>query len=257
MILIFFTCFFFFFNDTATTEIYTLSLHDALPISRQRHHSVFGALPDPRGPRDRDLRRGVERGNRPGAGLPAGQGRVGLHAAGQEPGRRGGVHAGAAEHGPVVRAGAHDRAAVRPRYESADRLPLSPGPARPLSVQHVSGPVGLQPGAGQGGGAVGRGTRPAEWVRHLGHEGIQAPVGLQIGSPDACRGTGMPCTYVRLRPYLPAILSHSPGRITLPMVIPFALSSAVSPTPYSRAIELTVSPATTRCRPAALPPPRT
>src|SRR5258708_21868361 len=28
-------CYFiFFFNDTATTEIYTLSLHDALPISR-------------------------------------------------------------------------------------------------------------------------------------------------------------------------------------------------------------------------------
>src|SRR2546426_7891038 len=26
----------FFFNDTATTEIYTLSLHDALPISRPR-----------------------------------------------------------------------------------------------------------------------------------------------------------------------------------------------------------------------------
>src|SRR2546430_15686371 len=34
--------FFFFFNDTATTEIYTLSLHDALPI-------CFGAriLPPP------------------------------------------------------------------------------------------------------------------------------------------------------------------------------------------------------------------
>src|SRR2546426_9959972 len=42
--------FFFFFNDTATTEIYTLSLHDALPIShfpggpqrvrfRRRHHA--------------------------------------------------------------------------------------------------------------------------------------------------------------------------------------------------------------------------
>src|SRR3989454_7065004 len=29
--------FFFFFNDTATTEIYTLSLHDALPI-----YSMFG-----------------------------------------------------------------------------------------------------------------------------------------------------------------------------------------------------------------------
>src|SRR5947208_8213396 len=28
-------CSFFFFNDTATTEIYTLSLHDALPISAQ------------------------------------------------------------------------------------------------------------------------------------------------------------------------------------------------------------------------------
>src|SRR6266704_5712403 len=27
-------CLFFFFNDTATTEIYTLSLHDALPIYR-------------------------------------------------------------------------------------------------------------------------------------------------------------------------------------------------------------------------------
>src|SRR2546425_3298298 len=27
--------FVFFFNDTATTEIYTLSLHDALPISRR------------------------------------------------------------------------------------------------------------------------------------------------------------------------------------------------------------------------------
>src|SRR2546430_744728 len=30
---------FFFFNDTATTEIYTLSLHDALPISGVRTHA--------------------------------------------------------------------------------------------------------------------------------------------------------------------------------------------------------------------------
>src|SRR5574340_675550 len=30
--------FFFFFNDTATTEIYTLSLHDALPISSLAPH---------------------------------------------------------------------------------------------------------------------------------------------------------------------------------------------------------------------------
>src|SRR6266511_6158072 len=34
MLLTFLFCFFFFFNDTATTEIYTLSLHDALPIAR-------------------------------------------------------------------------------------------------------------------------------------------------------------------------------------------------------------------------------
>src|SRR5690242_21621119 len=33
MILLVVFSFFFFFNDTATTEIYTLSLHDALPIS--------------------------------------------------------------------------------------------------------------------------------------------------------------------------------------------------------------------------------
>src|SRR3989442_14631320 len=59
--------FFFFFNDTATTEIYTLSLHDALPIFatpdgeevRERHGDVLGReldrhLPDlerPRGDR--------------------------------------------------------------------------------------------------------------------------------------------------------------------------------------------------------------
>src|SRR6266852_7927458 len=39
--------FFFFFNDTATTEIYTLSLHDALPIRRAQlraHHSATHLL---------------------------------------------------------------------------------------------------------------------------------------------------------------------------------------------------------------------
>src|SRR2546422_8570407 len=39
--------FFFFFNDTATTEIYTLSLHDALPIFvRVRSAQPVRALPD-------------------------------------------------------------------------------------------------------------------------------------------------------------------------------------------------------------------
>src|SRR2546427_7520739 len=32
---------FFFFNDTATTEIYTLSLHDALPISSHPKEIAF------------------------------------------------------------------------------------------------------------------------------------------------------------------------------------------------------------------------
>src|SRR2546430_11183251 len=38
----------FFFNDTATTEIYTLSLHDALPISEavRREPKPVGAFPE-------------------------------------------------------------------------------------------------------------------------------------------------------------------------------------------------------------------
>src|SRR2546422_7892697 len=35
---------FFFFNDTATTEIYTLSLHDALPISARLHEPLGPSL---------------------------------------------------------------------------------------------------------------------------------------------------------------------------------------------------------------------
>src|SRR5258708_14856683 len=37
----------FFFNDTATTEIYTLSLHDALPISRSG--AICGSFPSTAG----------------------------------------------------------------------------------------------------------------------------------------------------------------------------------------------------------------
>src|SRR5438128_11989584 len=36
---------FFFFNDTATTEIYTLSLHDALPIYRRQLNSLQNTWP--------------------------------------------------------------------------------------------------------------------------------------------------------------------------------------------------------------------
>src|SRR5258707_11986503 len=51
--------FFFFFNDTATTEIYTLSLHDALPISPLRFDlglpviTVKAGVRPPRKRRDR------------------------------------------------------------------------------------------------------------------------------------------------------------------------------------------------------------
>src|SRR3712207_8074178 len=57
----------FFFNDTATTEIYTLSLHDALPISPGR--------PTPRRPRPLcPSRRPARSRGHPGRRLP-GRGR--------------------------------------------------------------------------------------------------------------------------------------------------------------------------------------
>src|SRR3712207_7767932 len=58
---------FFFFNDTATTEIYTLSLHDALPISVPHHgRAGFG-----RGfVEGRAVRRYQARGRRTGSELP-------------------------------------------------------------------------------------------------------------------------------------------------------------------------------------------
>src|SRR3712207_7051097 len=40
---------FFFFNDTATTEIYTLSLHDALPISGGSGGEALGLRLDRKG----------------------------------------------------------------------------------------------------------------------------------------------------------------------------------------------------------------
>src|SRR2546425_8323939 len=40
--------FFFFFNDTATTEIYTLSLHDALPISPEVTQLARGHFDKPK-----------------------------------------------------------------------------------------------------------------------------------------------------------------------------------------------------------------
>src|SRR3712207_7639505 len=51
--------YFFFFNDTATTEIYTLSLHDALPISGPRRRGR------PQRARDQDRPDRARRDRRP------------------------------------------------------------------------------------------------------------------------------------------------------------------------------------------------
>src|SRR3712207_8566007 len=65
-------CACFFFNDTATTEIYTLSLHDALPIStrspcrrRRRRSRGSSANRAPPGTRPRPGRTTPARGPRP------------------------------------------------------------------------------------------------------------------------------------------------------------------------------------------------
>src|SRR5690242_21937393 len=63
---------FFFFNDTATTEIYTLSLHDALPIS-----DAWPALARRDAhPRGNDRRGQIGIWARPRDGAAAGRGRL-------------------------------------------------------------------------------------------------------------------------------------------------------------------------------------
>src|SRR3712207_7786368 len=64
--------FFFFFNDTATTEIYTLSLHDALPIYPCRARTRSGRGGRPRCQRRADGRpAGRARRESPPSGLPS------------------------------------------------------------------------------------------------------------------------------------------------------------------------------------------
>src|SRR2546430_15232840 len=112
---------FFFFNDTATTEIYTLSLHDALPISARALH----------GHRGRDRPDGADRGLRAATG---GRGRGALAA--------GGRHAGA------------DR---RQRLGGGAAAP--PSPPEPLPAPAAAWAAGPPPpgrAAGGGGGSGGR-----------------------------------------------------------------------------------------------------
>src|ERR1019366_10808407 len=69
-------CVFFFFNDTATTEIYTLFLHDALPISNTERIKYDYQPPPPREGRGAGGgRRGPNPGENPvssGGGRPRG-----------------------------------------------------------------------------------------------------------------------------------------------------------------------------------------
>src|SRR2546426_5904846 len=94
----------FFFNDTATTEIYTLSLHDALPISRDHR---------PRQRRDRE-------------GLPLQRGRLGVDGALQR-------DRAAARRRPVERPGT-GRSPLLDRVDA--EAPRSLRPAR--SEEHTS-----------------------------------------------------------------------------------------------------------------------
>src|SRR2546430_15582823 len=98
---------FFFFNDTATTEIYTLSLHDALPIFPALSFTLDAAAPDPRG-----------------GGIAIGTISVGL-----EPTEVISMARTAGSSPPaLVRAG---DPGVRPRGAPAPPAPPRPAPARP------------------------------------------------------------------------------------------------------------------------------
>src|SRR2546427_8387338 len=147
---------FFFFNDTATTEIYTLSLHDALPILRGGRRTGGGARRPLLGAVEPDRAR--EHGA--GAGQP---GRGGAQSAGDPrgrpcrgPPRRGG--AGGAWYrrdgvlpGPARRSGAALLAGVR--AVRGRRL----APARPERPRRHSPHVGR---CHRGGTGVDRGRAP-------------------------------------------------------------------------------------------------
>src|SRR2546427_2265494 len=123
--------FFFFFNDTATTEIYTLSLHDALPISHAggAERLQIGRPHVRRGERElleeteRDPDLGIDR-----RGAPISQHRF--------------------DQLVVLEGQRRDRAVstrsestlVQPRRERGEQLPLTHGPGR-RAAHHRLSPV--------------------------------------------------------------------------------------------------------------------
>src|SRR3989441_6536521 len=130
--------FFFFFNDTATTEIYTLSLHDALPISahNRRHHRAGGPRLSHDALGHQGLPNGGRRGRAAGAHSPPRRRHSGVGPPPHDPVRglglpsghrlRGGGRRHADPHGRLLR-GAH-----RARRGVAGLAPPPrPPPARP------------------------------------------------------------------------------------------------------------------------------
>src|SRR5215216_3748987 len=71
---------FFFFNDTATTEIYTLSLHDALPISIEHADEHDLCVPEDRREAGADVLDGTVPQDQVGGEERAGEPRPGAHA---------------------------------------------------------------------------------------------------------------------------------------------------------------------------------
>src|SRR5256886_2288204 len=133
--------FFFFFKDTATTEIYTLSLHDALPISRRRREA--GARPGgrrrPRPPSGRGVGRRRDRRDVPRVGARADPGpAAGARTAPRVPGLA------LPGRGAALRGGHRDRCGRGPGRRRCDRRsarlggPGIIGPLRRARVEHSS-----------------------------------------------------------------------------------------------------------------------
>src|SRR2546427_1844940 len=152
---------FFFFNDTATTEIYTLSLHDALPICRRAGAGSGAARAGDGG--------GAARGHAPVGGRDRCESGGGMVA----PGPR-----GAARGGPLPRRGgtARERRAVRVRGRPR-LVPAARAAARPARADPPAG------NGRAGGSGVGLGPRSGE-------EGRGNPKGLPGGRGEGWRRRG-------------------------------------------------------------------
>src|SRR2546422_87195 len=160
--------FFFFFNDTATTEIYTLSLHDALPIYGGRvgpdglSRVPGGYRSTPRKPRAGTPRRQCTRGSEAALYFRAARGLAGAH-----PGAA--RRAGGSRRPPPgrVRTGVptRPRAARRSRVRSAARLCTLPGAGQTEGVGLHGGPRRQSAGVASGAGRAGAGRTSENFPR--------------------------------------------------------------------------------------------